>query len=242
MPATALGEFLGTLVLILFGNGVVAGVLLKDSKAESSGWIVIATGWALGVLLGVFTASAFGAPGELNPAVTLANVVVGIRTTGDALAHIVAQFAGAIVGATLVWLHYLPHWARTNDQGAKLACFSTSPAVRATRPNLLSEVIGTAALVFVASAITSVSAQGTQPASNVVPMLIGALVWGIGLSLGGTTGYAINPARDLGPRIAHALLPIAGKGSSDWSYAWIPVAGPAIGGVLAASAFRALLA
>ena len=240
MPTTALGEFLGTMVLILFGNGVVAGVVLKDSKAEHSGWIVIATGWALAVLLGVFTATAFGAPGELNPAVTLANLVTGTRTLHEALAHIAAQFAGAIVGATLVWLHYLPHWARTSDQGSKLACYCTAPAVRSPGANLLSEIIGTAALLFVAKAITSVAAQGAQPASNLVPMLIGALVWGIGLSMGGTTGYAINPARDLGPRIAHALLPIAGKGSSDWSYAWVPVVGPIAGGVLAALAFGAL--
>ena len=240
MPATALGEFLGTMVLILLGNGAVAAVLLKDSKAENSGWIVIATGWALAVLLGVFTAAAFGAPGELNPAVTLANVVMGTRTTADAIAHIVAQFAGAIVGATLVWLHYLPHWGRTVDQGSKLGCYCTAPAVRAPAANVISELIGTAVLVFVASSINSVAAQGAQPATNIGPMLIGALIWGIGLSLGGTTGYAINPARDLGPRIAHALLPIAGKGGSDWSYAWIPVVAPIVGGVLAALAFRAL--
>jgi glycerol uptake facilitator protein len=240
MPASVLGEFLGTMILILFGNGVVAGVLLKDSKAEGAGWLVITTGWAIAVLLGVFTATAFGAPGELNPAGTIANVVMGTRTVSDAMAHIAAQFAGAMVGATLVWLHYLPHWGRTTDQSKQLGCFCNAPAVRSSGANVISEMIGTAALVFVASAITSVAGQGTQPASNVGPMLIGALVWGIGLSLGGTTGYAINPARDLGPRIAHALLPIAGKGSSDWSYAWIPVVGPIAGGVLAALAFRAL--
>lgn len=240
MPASALGEFLGTLVLILFGNGVVAGVLLKDSKAEGGGWIVITTGWAIAVTLGVFTAAAFGAPGELNPAGTLANLVIGTRTANDAIAHIAAQFAGAIVGATLVWLHFLPHWRRTTDQGAKLACFCNAPAVRAPGANLLSEIIGTAALVFAASAVTHVAAQGAQPASNLVPLLIGGLIWGIGLSLGGTTGYAINPARDLGPRIAHALLPIAGKGGSDWSYSWIPVVGPIVGGIFAALAFRAL--
>ncbi len=240
MPTSALGEFLGTLVLILFGNGVVAGVLLKDSKAEGSGWLVITTGWAIAVTLGVFTATAFGAPGELNPAVTLANVIGGARTPSDAVYHIAAQFAGAIVGATLVWLHYLPHWVRTTDQGAKLGCFCNAPAVRAPMANLMSEIIGTAALVFVAFAITSLAAQGAQPASNIVPMLIGSIVWGIGLSLGGTTGYAINPARDLGPRIAHALLPIAGKGDNDWSYAWIPVVGPVVGGVLAALAFGSL--
>ncbi len=240
MPASALGEFLGTMILILFGNGVVAGVLLKDSKAEGAGWLVITTGWGIAVLVGVFTASAFGAPGELNPAGTIANVVLGTRTVSDAMAHIAAQFAGAIVGATLVWLHYLPHWGRTTDQSKKLGSFCNAPAVRSSGANLISEIIGTAALVFVATAITSAAGQGTQPASNVVPMLIGAVVWGIGLSLGGPTGYAINPARDLGPRIAHAILPIPGKGSSDWSYAWIPVVGPIVGGVLAALAFRSL--
>lgn len=240
MPQSALGEFLGTLVLILFGNGVVAGVLLKDSKAHGGGWIVITAGWGIAVLMGALTAAAFGAPGELNPAVTIANVVTGTRTLSEAMGHITAQFAGAIVGATLVWLHYLPHWSRTDDTGTKLACFCNAPAVRSTVPNLISEIIGTAALVFVASALTSAAAQGTQPATNVVPMLIGALVWGVGLSLGGPTGYAINPARDLGPRIAHALLPIAGKGHSDWSYSWIPVVGPVVGAVLAALAFQGL--
>ncbi len=240
MPASALGEFLGTLVLILFGNGVVAGALLKDSKAEGGGWIVITTGWAIAVTLGVFTAAAFGAPGELNPAVTLANLAVGTRTVHDALAHVAAQFAGAIAGATLVWLHFLPHWRLTTDQGAKLACFCNAPAVRAPAANLLSEIVGTAALVFTASAVANVAAQGNQPATNLVPLLVGGIVWGIGLSLGGTTGYAINPARDLGPRIAHALLPIAGKGDSDWAYSWIPVVGPLIGGAFAALAYRAL--
>ncbi len=240
MPTTALGEFLGTLVLILFGNGVVAGVLLKDSKAEKSGWMVIAAGWGMAVLLGVSTALAFGAPGEINPAVTLANLVAGTHGVDIALAHIAAQFAGAMVGATLVWIHYLPHWSRTGDAATKLACFATAPAVRSTGANLVSEVIGTAALVFVATSVLSVAAQGAQPATNLTPMLVGAIVWGIGMSLGGTTGYGINPARDLAPRLMHALLPIAGKGSSDWSYAWIPVVGPIAGGVLAALAFRAL--
>ncbi len=240
MPSTVLGEFLGTLVLILFGNGAVATVLLKDSKGEGSGWMVITTGWAIAVLLGVFTASAFGAPGELNPAATIANVILGTRTSADALAHIVAQFAGAMSGSVLVWLHFLPHWSRTNDPSLKLACHCTAPAIRATGANLLSEVIGTAALVFVANAALSMAAQGATPATNIGPVLVGALVWGIGLSLGGTTGYAINPARDLGPRLAHALLPISGKGGSDWSYAWIPVVGPMIGASLAAYAFATL--
>ena len=234
MPASAIGEFFGTLILILLGDGVVAGVVLEKTKANNSGWMVIATGWAIAVMLGVFVAASMGAPGELNPAVTIANMVRGSRTASDGLWHIAAQLAGAFAGATLVWLHYLPHWAETRDQAGKLACFSTGPAIRATAPNLISEVIGTFVLVFVASAIFSTAAQGTAAASNLGPVLVGALVWGIGLSLGATTGYAINPARDLGPRMAHALLPIAGKGGSDWGYAWIPVVGPIIGGVLAA--------
>ena len=234
MPPSALGEFLGTLILILLGDGVVAGVVLEKTKANNSGWIVITTGWAIAVLCGVFVAVSLGAPGELNPAVTIANMVRGSRAAGDGVWHIAAQLAGAMVGATLVWLHYLPHWAETKDQGTKLAVFCTGPAIRATVPNVVSEVIATFVLVFVAGAIFSTAAQGASAASNMGPVLVGALVWGIGLSLGATTGYAINPARDLGPRIAHAVLPIAGKGPSDWGYAWIPVVGPVIGGVLAA--------
>ena len=240
MPTTALGEFLGTLVLVLFGNGVVAGVLLKDSKAEGSGWIVITLGWGVAVLLGVFTALAFGGQGELNPAVTLANLAIGTHTTTVALGHVVAQMAGGMIGAAIVWLHYLPHWERTNDAGTKLACFCTAPAVRSTGANLLSEMIGAAALVFVAKSVLSVAGQGAQPATNFAPVLVGTLVLGIGMSLGGTTGYGINPARDLGPRIMHAILPVAGKGSSDWSYSWIPVIGPIAGAVLAALAFAKL--
>jgi glycerol uptake facilitator protein len=212
----------------------VAGVLLDESKAKGSGWIVITAGWAFGVLCGVLVAVALGAPGELNPAVTVANVVAGTRTVADAVAHIGAQLLGAILGATLVWVHYLPHWRRTRDPEAIRACFCTSPAVRQSGANAVSELIGTMVLVLVASAIGSREVAGDTPATNLGPALVAALVWGIGLSLGGTTGYAINPARDLGPRIAHALLPIAGKGTSDWGYAWVPVAGPVIGGVLAA--------
>jgi glycerol uptake facilitator protein len=234
MPPTALGEFIGTAVLILLGNGVVAACLLDESKAKGGGWIVITTGWAMAVLCGVLVASALGAPGELNPAGTLANVLLGARTMSDAMAHIAAQFAGAIVGATLVWLAYLPHWRVTRDEGAILACFCNSPAIRTTGPNLMTEVIGTAVLVFVANAIGSAGASGGSPASNFGPALVAALVWGVGLSLGGPTGYAINPARDLGPRIAHAILPIANKGGSDWGYSWIPVVGPIVGALLAA--------
>ncbi len=240
MPNSALGELVGTCLLILFGNGVVAGVLLEKSKGHGAGWIAITTGWGLAVFLGVATALALGAPGELNPAVTLANVMRGDRTVPDAMWHVGAQFVGAILGATLVWLHYLPHWRVTPDADVKRACFCNAPAIRQTVPNVVSEVIGTFALLVAAFALGSSGMAGAAPATNLGAMLVGALVWGIGLSLGGTTGYAINPARDLGPRIAHALLPIAGKGESDWSYAWIPVVGPLIGAALAAILWSAL--
>jgi glycerol uptake facilitator protein len=240
MPSTALGEFLGTAILILLGDGVVAGVLLEESKARAAGWIVITAGWGLAVLAGVLVATSLGAPGELNPAVTIANVVLGTRSAGDALVHIAAQFAGAIVGATLVWIHYFRHWGTTKDADAIRACFCNAPAIRSTVPNLLSEIIGTGVLVLVANAIGSKGVAGASPATNLGPALVGALVWGIGLSLGGPTGYAINPARDLGPRIAHAILPIANKSHSDWSYSWIPVVGPVIGAVCAAVLWRAV--
>ena len=227
------GEFMGTLVLILFGDGVVAAVLLRKSKAENSGWIVITAGWAFAVMCGVFTAIACGSPqAHLNPAVTLGVAV----STGDfsrCLPFFSAQILGAIAGATLVWIHFLPHWKETPDAAAKLAVFSTGPAIRRFPANFVSEVIGTFALVFVVSAIFSKAVAATGPVAGLGPFLVASLVWGIGLSLGGTTGYAINPARDLGPRIAHTLLPIAGKGGSDWNYAAIPVFGPLAGGALA---------
>ena len=242
MPSSALGEFLGTAVLILLGNGVVAGVLLEESKAKGAGWIVITAGWGIAVLCGVLVAVSLGAPGELNPAGTIANVVLGSRTAGDAMAHIAAQFAGAIVGATLVWLHYFRHWGVTHDAAAIRSCYCNTPAIRSTVPNLVSEAIATGMLILVANAIGSKLVAGATPATNVGPALVGALVWGIGLSLGGPTGYAINPARDLGPRIAHAVLPIANKGSSDWGYSWIPVVGPVIGAACAALLWRAVSA
>jgi len=227
------GEFMGTLVLIVLGVGVNAGVLLKKSKAENSGWLVITAGWALAVMCGVFTAIACGSSeAHLNPAVTL-GVAVKTGHFSRVLPFFAAQVLGAIVGATLVWLHYFPHWKETTDTSTKLGVFSTSPAIRTFFPNFFSEVLGTFVLVFVVSAIFSQAVSALGPAAGLGPYLVGSLVWGIGLSLGGTTGYAINPARDLGPRIAHAILPIAGKGGSDWSYAFIPVAGPLAGGALA---------
>jgi len=240
MTSPILGEFLGTMMLVLLGNGVVAGVLLKRSKAEGSGWMVITAGWAIAVMAGVFTAIACGSSdAHLNPAVTL-GFAVRSADFAKVAPYLAAQLFGGIIGAALVWLHYLPHWRETPDAAAKLGCFSTAPAIRSLIPNLLSEVIATFVLVFVVGAIFSKSVSATGPAAGLGAYLVGSLVWGIGLSLGGTTGYAINPARDLGPRIAHAILPVAGKGSSDWGYAPIPVVGPLLGGALAGLLLRAL--
>jgi glycerol uptake facilitator protein len=220
------------MVLILMGNGVVAGVLLKKSKGEGAGWMAITTGWALAVMAGVFTAIACGSEGHLNPAVTLGAAV----NSGDfskVAWYTAAQMAGAFVGACLVWLHYLLHWRETPEADLKRACFCTAPAIRNRLANLWSEIVGTFVLVLVASAIFSKAVGAAGPAAGLGSYLVGAVVWGIGLSLGGTTGYAINPARDLGPRIAHAILPIPKKEGSDWGYAAVPVLGPLIGGALA---------
>ncbi|MGC2528850.1 MAG: MIP/aquaporin family protein [Candidatus Acidiferrum sp.] len=240
MTSPFLGEFLGTMILVLLGNGVVAGVVLKRSKAEASGWIVITTGWALAVMAGVFVSIACGSSdAHLNPAVTM-GFAVRDGSFVKLAPYIAAQMLGAIAGATLVWLHYFPHWKETPDAGSKLACFCTAPAIRSFGANLLSEIVGTFVLVFVVGAIFSKRVAATGPAPGLGAYLVGSLVWGIGLSLGGTTGYAINPARDLGPRIAHAILPIAGKGGSDWGYAPIPIVGPLLGGALAGLLLRFL--
>ncbi|MFI5095441.1 MAG: MIP/aquaporin family protein [Candidatus Acidiferrales bacterium] len=240
MTSPFLGEFLGTMILVLLGDGVVAGVVLKRSKAQDSGWIVITAGWALAVMAGVFVAIACGSSdAHLNPAVTLG---FAVRDTSfvKLAPYMAAQLLGALAGATLVWLHYLPHWKETPDTAGKLACFCTAPAIRSLAANLLSEIVGTFVLVFVVGAIFSKRVAATGPAPGLGAYLVGSLVWGIGLSLGGTTGYAINPARDLGPRVAHAILPIAGKGGSDWGYAPIPIVGPLIGGALAGLLLRIL--
>jgi glycerol uptake facilitator protein len=240
MNPACIGEFFGTMILILLGDGVVAGVLLKRSKAEGSGWIVITAGWALAVMAGVFTAIACGSSdAHLNPAVTLGMAMRG-GSFQKLLPYFVAQVLGAVAGATLVWLHYLPHWKETEDKTLKLGCFCTTPAIRNAVTNLLSEVIATFVLVFVVGTIFSKAVAASGLASGLGPYLVGSLVWGVGLSLGGPTGYAINPARDFGPRLAHAILPIAGKGDSDWSYASIPVVGPLLGGALAGIALRML--
>jgi glycerol uptake facilitator protein len=230
------GELLGTMILILLGDGVVAGVLLNRTKSQNAGWIVISAGWAFAVMGGVFTARAFGGKGFINPVGPVAEIVAGRFTVSEALPYIGGEFCGAFVGAVLVWLHYLPHWRVTTDPGMKLAVFCTGPAIRSYPANLLSEIIGTFTLVFVGVAIIE-----KEIGSGFVAPFGGALVWGIGLSLGGTTGYAINPARDLGPRIAHALLPIPGKGGSDWAYAWIPVVGPVVGAIMAALLAKSLM-
>jgi glycerol uptake facilitator protein len=227
------------MILIVLGNGVVAGVLLGKSKAENAGWMAIATAWGFAVMAGVFTAMACGSEGHLNPAVTIGAAVV----SGDFSKvgwYIAAQMAGAFVGACLVFLHYLPHWWETPDPDLKRACFCTAPAIRAPFANVVSEIVGTFVLVLVADAILSKAVSVSGPAPGLAPYLIGSLIWGIGLSLGGTTGYAINPARDLGPRLAHAFLPIPKKEGSDWGYAPVPIVGPIVGGVLAGLLVRAV--
>lgn len=231
MMTQALGEFIGTLVLVLLGDGVVAGVSLAKTKANGAGWIAITLGWGFAVTLGVY-ASGFLGPAHLNPAVTIGFAVIGKFPWTSVGPFIAAQMLGAFVGAVLVWLQYLPHWQETKDQAAILGTFATGPAIRSPLANLFSEALGTAVLVFMLLAFTK--GQWTQ---GLNPMGVGALITAIGLSLGGTTGYAINPARDLGPRIAHAILPITGKGDSDWGYSWIPVVGPVIGGVVGAALF-----
>jgi glycerol uptake facilitator protein len=233
MDKQLFGEFMGTLVLVLLGNGVVANVLLSKTKGQNSGWIVIATGWFAAVMAGVAVAQACGSPGaHINPAVTLA-VSIMKSDFSDFVPFFLAQLLGGIVGAALVWLHFLPHWGATSDQGLKLACFSTGPAIRNTGANLISEIIGTFLLVLIIISILSKAVSGSGAAPGLAPWLVGAVVWAIGTGLGGTTGFAINPARDLGPRIAHAILPIAGKGGSDWGYAMVPVIGGLVGGALA---------
>ncbi len=240
MLAKCFGEFMGTLVLIFLGDGVVANVLLKRSKAEGAGWMVITSGWAFAVMAGVFTAIACGSTdAHLNPAVTI-GFAVATENFSKFVPYLVAQMAGAFAGATLVWIHFLPHWEETTDQASKLACFCTAPAIRRFGANLVSEILGTFVLVLVVGAIFSKAVAASGPVSGLGPYLIAALVWGIGLSLGGTTGYAINPARDLGPRLAHSVLPVAGKGTSDWSYAIVPILGPLIGGGLGGLFLRAI--
>ncbi len=223
-----IAEFVGTLLLVLIGNGVVAGSLLKGSKAENGGWWIICFTWGMAVTLAVYAVGDFSGA-HLNPAVTVALAYAGDFAWADVTGYVLAQVAGAFAASVLVWLHYLPHWQGTNDGGAKRAVFCTAPAIRNTVANLFSELVATAVLVL---GLLFLGAQ--EFTQGLKPLVVGILVMVIGLSLGGTTGFAINPARDFGPRLAHAILPIHGKAPSDWGYAWIPVIGPLAGGLLGA--------
>lgn len=230
-----MGEFIGTLILVLLGDGVCAAVNLNKSKAQASGWIVIAMGWGMAVMMGAYI-SGFMGPAHLNPAVTLAMAMNGSIAYNLVVPFIIAQMAGAFVGAALVWLAYLPHWEATNDQAAILGTFATGPAIRKYPANLITEIIGTFVLVLGLLAFTQ-----TEFAAGTNIFAVAGLIIALGLSLGGPTGYAINPARDLGPRLAHAVLPIANKGTSDWQYAWVPVLGPMIGGLIAYGVFQLMV-
>ena len=242
-------ELIGTAILILFGDGVVAGVLLAHSKAQNSGWIVITFGWGMAVAIAVYAVGQFSGA-HLNPAVTIGFAVTDVTPWDDVPEYLAGEFAGAFVGAVLVFLSYAAHWRETEDPGLKLAVFSTGPAIRSMWANIVTEIVGTFILVFGVLALVGHfsedvigdAALTTAMGSSFVPLLVGLLVFAIGLSLGGPTGYAINPARDLSPRIAHAILPIPGKGTSDWGYAWIPVVAPIVGGVLGAVTYQALFA
>jgi len=240
-----LAELLGTMILVLLGDGVVANVLLQRSKGQNSGWIVVTTGWGVAVAIAVYAVGRISGA-HLNPAVTIALATIGSFSWAQVPGYIAAQMVGAFLGAVLVWLTYLPHWRETPDPGAKLGIFCTGPAIRSTGANLITEIVGTAVLMFGILAIAANAQTLARPGDvdlsvvfsrGLQPLLVGVLVLGIGLSLGGPTGYAINPARDLGPRLAHALLPIPGKGASDWGYSWIPVVGPIIGGIAGAGLY-----
>lgn len=226
-------ELIGTALLIILGNGVVANVVLNKTKGNNSGWIVITFGWAIAVFVGVFVAAKTSGA-HLNPAITVAFAYLDKISLDKILLYLGGQFAGAMIGATVVWLTYKQHFTATDDQGLKRAVFCTAPAIRNTTSNLISEIVGTFVLVFGALYIAAPSSS--LGALDALPVAL--LVLGIGLSLGGTTGYAINPARDLGPRIMHAILPIKNKGASDWGYSWIPVVGPVIGAIIAAILFN----
>ena len=238
-------EFVGTLLLVLLGDGVVANVVLSRTKGENAGWVAITVGWGVAVAVAVYAVGRLSGA-HINPAVTVGLAAIGSFPWTDVPGYLVAQVAGAFAGAALVWLVYLPHLSVTGDPAAKLGVFATGPAIRHTGTNLISEIVGTAVLLFGILAIAANAQTLSRPGDvdlsfvfsrGLQPLLVGVLVLGIGLSLGGPTGYAINPARDLGPRLAHAVLPIKAKGTSDWDYAWIPVVGPLLGGVLGAGAY-----
>ncbi|NMM61242.1 aquaporin family protein [Clostridium sp. P21] len=227
-----MAEFLGTMILIILGGGVCANCTLAKSKGQNGGWLLITAGWAFAVGLPAYIFGGISGA-HFNPAVTIGLAIAGKFPVGEIGGYIVAQMLGAIVGAAIVWLAYLPHWAETEDKAGKLGVFATAPAIRNLPANVLTEAIATFVLVFVILGMGTVKA-----ADGIGTIIVTALIWGLGASLGGPTGYAMNPARDLGPRIAHAILPIAGKGDSDWSYSWVPVVGPIIGGIVAAILFK----
>ena len=234
MVTELIGEFLGTALLVLLGNGVVAGVVLAKTKNNNAGWLVITTGWGIAVAIAAFVSGKLG-PAHLNPAVSLAFALKGDLPWASLVPYVVAQVLGAMVGSFLVWLQYKPHYHATEDTGSVLATFATGPALKDTAANFISEVLGTLVLVL------TILYFGLYSFPDGLGVLaVGVLVVGIGLSLGGTTGYAINPARDFGPRLLHALLPLKHKGDSDWAYAWIPVVGPLVGAVLAVLLFQVL--
>jgi glycerol uptake facilitator protein len=234
-----LAELLGTMILVVLGDGVVANVVLQRTKGNSSGWIVITAGWGFAVTIAVYSVGSISGA-HLNPAVTLGLATIGTFPWANVVPYIAAQVAGGFLGAIIVWLAYLPHWAVTPEPADKLAVFCTAPAIRAPRANVITEIVGTFFLVLGILAVVSPVnlTPGSDWARGLSPILVGVIVWSVGLSLGGATGYAINPARDLGPRIAHAVLPIPGKGGSDWGYAWVPIVGPVIGGVLGALSYQ----
>ncbi|MCY6372751.1 MIP/aquaporin family protein [Clostridium ganghwense] len=229
-----MAEFLGTMILVWLGDGVVASVSLNKCKGQNGGWIVVTAAWGIAVAIPVYIFGAISGA-HINPAVTIANAVIGNFAWSEVVPYIVAQMLGGIVGGALVWLTYLPHWEATEDKATKLGVFCTAPAIRDSKANFLCEILGTAMLVFGLLGLGQ-----AEMVAGISAIAVGLLIFVIGLSLGSPTGYAINPARDLGPRIAHAILPIAGKGDSDWGYAWIPVVGPVIGGILGALVFVAV--
>lgn len=229
-----LAEIIGTMILVIFGDAVVANVILGKTKGNGGGWIVITTGWAFAVAIPAFIFGGISGA-HFNPALTLSLAVIGKFPWADVPGYIIAQFVGAILGACVVYLQYLPHWAATEDKATKLAVFCTAPAIRNTPANFISEFIGTFILVFGILGLGTVTM-----APGLGTLAVGLLIWVIGLALGGSTGYAINPARDLGPRIAHFFLPIAGKGDSDWGYSWIPVVAPICGAIVAALTFKGI--
>ncbi|HEL1075523.1 TPA: aquaporin family protein [Streptococcus equi subsp. zooepidemicus] len=232
---TFIGELLGTFILVLLGDGVVSACVLNKTKAQNSGWIAIVLGWGIAVTVAVYV-SGFMSGAHLNPAVTLAMAAIGSLPWSQVVTYLLAQFLGAMLGALVLYWHYYPHWKETKEAGTILACFSTGPAIRHTWSNLFGEALGTAVLV-----ITVMAIGPNEVAAGFGPVIVGFVVMAVGFSLGATTGYAINPARDLGPRLMHALLPIPNKGDSDWSYAWIPVLGPILGGVSGALIYQMIL-